>query len=225
MRFLESDLNRSFLIDHPKNPEQQRALEISKIARNAKFVIDLHQTIEATETPFFILEKRDDLIQLSHNLAGDLPIVAFPSMGFSHSGKTVIEFVSSVGGLGIGMEWGQRGFSNELAQRSLQFLESVISRINSQGVGGIQELTTKSNSTPFEYYYLKDYVPNKGQTILEPGFNNFTKFSKGEVLARDGAEAFLAPYDGCVFFPKYGELAQKSTELCELGKTEIFSPH
>mgnify|MGYP001007806190 FL=1 len=76
-RFVESDLNRSFSTKEIVTLEQRRASEIAKIVDQTDFIFDLHQTVEPSLTPFFVMEHRHELIQIANQLLPQFPIVTF----------------------------------------------------------------------------------------------------------------------------------------------------
>ncbi len=211
VRFIETDLNRSFLLDDHKTLEHHRAKQISAIAKNAKFVIDMHQTHEATESAFFILAHSTPIIRAARVLDQSLPIVTFPLMGFSQSGKTLTEFATKNNILAITIEWGEMGFSEAQSSRAENFIFNTIQRLEKSGL-------SFSSSEKLDVYYLKEYVKNTPGAKLAPGLVSYRAIKKGQVIGHSDAGPILSPYDGRLFFPKYGELANRSTELCELGE-------
>ena len=53
-RYTEADLNRVFTKQPTTSYERQRAVELSTILRSASLLVDFHQTILASNQPFYI---------------------------------------------------------------------------------------------------------------------------------------------------------------------------
>lgn len=220
VRYIEKDLNRSFIITNPQCLEEHRAAQISKYISNVSFLIDYHQTIEPTESPFFIIQHYPHLVELAHELAPDLPIVTFPPMGLSYSGKTLNEFAYSIGVPSLALEWGQKGFSKTMASQACDLFFKAMNRI--VDAGGSEKFraelnSQKTKSHKIDVYYLKESVMNHHRGRLNPGLNGFHQVKAGQQIGQSDVGPILAPYDGRVFFPKYGRLAEVSPELCEVG--------
>lgn len=211
VRFIDVDLNRSFLVDEIRLPEQIRAAEIARVVERADFLIDLHQTVEPTLSPFFIFEHTPDLIRLARSFSSTLPIVTFPPGGFSQSGKTILEMASSKSVRAVTVEWGQMGFSAETAKLVADFIIGA-----TEGLSSGEYLNTKVNET-FQVHCLTELITNTPGAVLREGLVSFMDVSKGEILGQSDAGAIVCPADGKLFFPKYGALAKVSAELCEIG--------
>lgn len=209
VRFIESDLNRSFSVEKISTLEQSRAFEITKIVDQADFVFDLHQTIEPSLTPFFVMEHRHELIERAHQLMPQFPIVTFGAGGFSHSGKTMLEYASSVGTQAMVIECGQKGFSKDLS-----------SQVATACIDLVQNLKRKIIHKPknISVLHLISSIPNRGNTHLVPGLVSYLPFTQGQVLAYEGDLEIKAPFDGRLVFPSYGDKARTNHELCNLGR-------
>lgn len=210
-RFIESDLNRSFCVSDIKTLEQRRAVQISQVIDRADFILDLHQTIGPTLTPFFVIQHKHDLIQIAHQLLPDFPIITFGDKGFSKSGKTLLEYAALQGAKALVIECGQKGFSEELSEKiekgCLDLIELLKNRIIKKPER-IEVLELVSSITNVD-----------GQTHLVPGLISYAPMKAGQILAYNGETPVLAPFDGRVIFPSYGEKARTNHELCNLGKT------
>ena len=215
-RFIESDLNRGFCVDQIKTHEHQRALQISRVVDQADFILDLHQTIGPTLTPFFVIEHKHELIQIAHQLLPEFPIITFGEKGFSKSGKTMLEYASLQGAKALVIECGQQGFSAELAEKVEKACLDLIEILKYKVIKKAERI---------EVLELVSSITNvNGKTHLVPGLVSYTPIRAGQILAYNGETPVLAPFDGRVIFPSYGEKARTNHELCNLGKTIfIFS--
>jgi hypothetical protein len=224
VRFIDKDLNRSFhasealpknletnkpakVITANKGYEYHRALEIERIILDLKpkFIIDLHQTVEPTLSPFFVLPEDFSLILSAHAMNANWPIVAFDSAGFSKDGRTLMEFSLSQKIPSFVIEISQNGYDQSLA------LE-MCDRLFYLNVDG---MTASKHQFDIEYNKIthsltKDLI---GVELI-PGFSNLQKVVEGELLGfSTSGDEYFAPASGLMIFPKYGRLAENSQEL------------
>ena len=208
-RFIETDLNRSFAIPNPISAEEQRAAQVASIVDAASFVFDIHQTVEPTESSFVIFGHDENLIGLAHHLLPELPIVTFPLEGFSQGGKTLNEYAAMVGARALSIECGQKGFSTEIAEQTVASCFQLIAELESP--------SPARDKKEIEVYYISKFIMNTPGACLTLGMTNFMAITAGQVLGQRSEGPILSPVAGRLFFPKYGELASKSPELCEIG--------
>ncbi len=215
-RFVETDLNRSFLLGQPSSLEQKRAVEIARIVERASLILDFHQTVEPSSSPFFIFEHRADLIQTARNLSTELPIVTFPAKGFSETGKTILEFATTKKIPALAIEWGQKGFSAEMARTVADFTIAAIQKIESG------DAFKSPPTSSVRIYSFRHSIKKTLGSRLSPGVTNFMPVEKGQVIGHADAGPICAPSTGRIFFPKYGALAEISPALCEIGIESDF---
>ena len=79
-----------------------------------------------------------------------------------------------------------------------------------QGNGETQD------SSPDVFTFSDQKITSQGETQLRPGLKNFSRIGEGEVLAEGKFGKILAKEESYVLFPKYGELAKVSAELCRV---------
>jgi len=212
-RFLEKDLNRSFLVDKIELREEERASEISKIVGNSKFILDFHQTVEPTEKPFFIFERNDKLIDLANVLLPEIPIVTFATEGFSGEGKTMLEYASTVDCDAIAIECGQAGFCEVLSKKISALTFKLIDNLK-------EENLVVSAKGPIEHFHIDSTIENTGGDYLIPGLINHMKVNRGQLIGhRKNGSEIVSNLDGRLYFPRYGELAESSPVLCDLAKS------
>jgi succinylglutamate desuccinylase len=212
-RFLETDLNRGFMLDvPPKTREERRAQEVGAIVKRARVVLDMHQTVEPTSKPFYCISRTPESVRWAHFLEPKLDVITFPQAGFSHSGKTLIEQVTSAGGVGLVVEWGQKGYSLAQARMAANFILQSYSKISA----GEKPEAGKSVET----MHLCEFIRSVNEAKLIPGLENFMYVEKNQIIARTKVGEIVAPRDGYIFFPKYGELAKVSAEICEIAVKE-----
>ncbi len=211
VRCVESDLNRSYGFVEAGKPietlEQKRAKEISPIVQRARFTFDLHQTIEESLSPFFVMTHRHDLIEKAYELLPEYPIVTFDSNGFSKSGKTMIEYALMMGRKAIVIECGQKCFSEALAQE----IEKACLRLIKNSGDEPQQ-----NNKEISVLHIEKSIMSDDETLLVPGFRSLSPFKKGQELAYNDHKKVNAEFDGYLIFPSYEEKTLESYELCNL---------
>ncbi len=220
-RFLNNDLNRCFnCLDENKTDENSYEEEIAKfikeMVRGSDYLIDLHQTQGPTESDFFIFPHTSKNISFAKKLGLACPLILH-DLEFSEDGDTVDTWASKEGIAAITYEMGEKGF------RPDQIIDIKNALAVFLGIGRS----------------LEDFIgipcPQKGSNILtwgetlmnSPGLElvsdlkNFSPIKKGDLLAIDKVknEKVFASCSGPVLFPKYGENAQNSSELCRILKS------
>jgi succinylglutamate desuccinylase len=209
VRFIESDLNRSFSVAEATTLEHRRAAEVAKVVDQADFVFDLHQTVEPSLTPFFVIEHNHELIEVANQLLPQFPIVTFGKGGFSKSGKTLLEYSSDIGTKALVIECGQKGFSDELSAKITAACLDLMKNVKNIEIKKPKEISV---------LHLVSSVTNMGNTHLIPGLVSYFPFKQGQVLAYEGEVEIKAPFDGRLVFPSYGDKARTNHELCNLGR-------
>lgn len=209
-RFLETDMNRSFDLTETKTNEEKRAKELEPYFSSSDILIDIHQTIGATETPFFIFEYEERSYNLARYLNQTLPIVTHNKKR-QFKGKTSTAYMISQGRMGITVETGQKGIEDTQISLGLEIARKAIET----------DFSTPIESFPVSNTFtFHQIIPNpNGSLELTRKMINFEKVTKNEVLARgDGAEV-RSEVDGVVLFPKYGAYAKASIELALILKS------
>ena len=214
VRFRERDLNRSFDFKGDCDSyEVKRAQQLEPLLKRSKLLIDLHQTIEASKSGFFIFPFSKGSFEFAHTLCPDLPIVTHWSGGFSKDGKCSDEFVNCHGGVGLTIELGHKGF--DLYQESLGF--NIIIRSFSIVKHGFTKIQDIKRNNIYSWAHVEKYP--SGDVLLKEGFCNFQNVEKGEqVYTLDSTPQFF-PIQGKLLFPKYvAKNSQRPKELYRIMK-------
>jgi succinylglutamate desuccinylase len=213
-RFVEKDLNRCFGETAGGAQEEKIAREYETWLTKCQYVLDIHQTIEPSKSAFFIvpdLDKFQKLAgQVNASLKMNLPILAFP-MGNAHSdGAPLDDYLAHHNVNPLSVELGQKGFD----ENQIQLGKDCIYNFVQLCVGGFDPIYQVTNPI----LRKKTFVPNDAQKtgVLRPGLENFTVIKKGESLGECSTGTIFCPQDGFVFFPKYGDMAKVSSELCQI---------
>lgn len=217
-RFLERDLNRAFCVSSPKYKEEYLAMKLEPFFFRCKYIIDLHQTIQPSLTPFFIFEYYDPKqIQILSGLALNIPVIISLDT-FSHEGLGIEEFVKPHGGITFTIELGRKGFDPDQIENGLKLcleISRVIESVESNIIPQI-DLTQLNNRI-----YTWDYVGRYDDTNsrLDDGWMNFSNVEEGQRLGISGGQIIESPSNGKIMFPKYNTFSKQVIDLFRLVKS------
>jgi len=213
-RFYQRDLNRCFGAEKTELYEEVLAELISPHLRASRYLVDLHQTNSPTESDFFIFPFTNSNIEFASSLGPGIPIVVH-GIEFSKDGMCADSFVVENGGVAITYEMGVVGQEHLQIEKAANILvRAYLSKIQESRMEFI---------VPQTVFTSAEVVIAKHRRQLVPGLVNFSPVVRGLQLGYDEAGTVLAQTDGYVLFPKYGELAIYSTELCQIiSAVELF---
>lgn len=202
-RFLERDLNRSFARTQTDTLEDRRAREIERVLARARFCVDLHQTIEPCDTPFFIFAYDERHLRFAQSITTDLPVVTYRGKQFSTlaTGLTLYEYVAHIGSVGIAVELGQKGFGFYSEAVGLKAALGAIATMKALAAGN--DLPALSDTANPLYTWQAVIPYPEGEAALDDGLVNFQIITRGQRLGMSGHEPIVAPANGALLFPKY----------------------
>lgn len=212
-RFLEKDLNRCFASSSNKTKEERRARELEPLLKDTDYLVDIHQTIEKTKTPFFIFPFEQKSFLLANFIERELPIITHWGGGFSKEGKCSDEFVHANGGIAVTLELGQKGF--EPYQESLGLsclLKSLLAPIN------LGWKSYKNDLKQDVYTWGRVISYPEGHAQLDKGWYNFRQVAAGEKLGVSDQGDIVSDVAGPILFPKYGvyKPENRPKEICRI---------
>lgn len=203
-RFLETDMNRSFDLPDQLTDEESRANELEPFLADTDVLIDIHQTIGPSITPFFIFEYEEKSYNLARYLDQSIPIVTNTKQR-PFKGKTSTAFVISKGGMGITIETGQKGIEDTQISLGLELSRKAVE------TDFTRTLPSAPITNSFSFHQIIHNPEGKLQLVKK--FNNFDPVKKDELLAKDVDTNIHSEVDGVILFPKYGDYAKASLEL------------
>ncbi len=208
LRFLDYDLNRSFLsADRVSKREFNRAHRIEQIIERleVRLIIDLHQTVEPTKSAFAVVPEAPHLIRLSKKIAPEIPVVSFKNGSFSNKGRTLAEYAFEKQIPALVYELGQKGFIRERAEQ----FKTILININSDKIKFADQ-----EDHPTDYYHIESLVPNQNDFKLLPGFQSYMQIKKDQVLAiNTEGFSYKSPSDAMIIFPRYAGFDKSDREL------------
>ncbi len=207
-RFLEADLNRVFIESPPDNHEGSRARELQPILASADLFIDLHQTILATDRPFYIFPFDIAGWQWARAIgAASTWVTRAPDVGFSTGTCCSDEYVRLHGGVGLTLELGEKGFTPAAEQRATKALHRLaevadtIARSAHHAIR-LDELARAQPELEFvDTTWAQAF--DDPTMALRPGLTNFQHVTERELLSDANTPPIHAPHDGMLLFPKY----------------------
>lgn len=235
-RFVQRDLNRSFGESAPETHEQRRAQELKPILRRARYCVDLHQTIEPSDLPFFAFAYQEATMRFAHAVSPESPVVTYWGRKFSQASGadcTSGEFMDEAGTIGLSFELGQKGFGAYEIAVGVRACLQAIAAVDGLGRGvPLPPLTDRANPL----YTWSAIVPYPaGDVRLETGLKNFQPVAPGQLLGTHDGAPLLAERGGLLLFPKYrhsttepkpAELYRllRRPALSELGQGDCLAP-
>lgn len=219
-RFTQQDLNRMWTDEQiqklrngtlkatDEDTEQQIELyhTISNILKEEEgpfYFMDLHTTSSQT-TPF--LTVNDSLLNRAFTKQYPIPLV----LGIEeYLDGPLLSFINELGYVAFGFEAGQHddlaSIENQIAfiYLSLYFTECITEKdSNFQHHYQILAKTSIDFRDIYEIYFHYK-IKEDENFVMKPGFLNFQKFDKGQVLAKSNGLSIHAENDGRILMPQY----------------------
>mgnify|MGYP001967019944 FL=1 len=214
VRYLDVDLNRQFtkeIIDRLKNKEASlfqedteqldllHEIETILVSEEGPFYFfDLHTTSSET-LPF--LTVNDSLLNRKFTQQYPLPIV----LGIEeYLEGPLLSYINKLGYVAFGFEGGQHE-SPEAFKNHKKFIWQSILLAGCLPQDKVSPDNYFSESLTHTFYEIlyRQFVSNEDAFTMMPGFQNFQKIKKGQVLASMNKKTLEAPMDGRIFMPLY----------------------
>ena len=207
-RFIDRDLNRSF-DSEDSGWEVSRAKELAPLFARTKWLLDLHQTIQPSERPFFIFPYSPAALTFANKLHPSMAMVTHWGAGFSKDGIGTTEYVNAKGGVGITVEAGQAGFDDHQIALGLNMVMRACELFASEQL--LTRQPTAVDNDIFTWNTVCDY-PKTGTTRMHAGWKNFSEITRGQEVATVDDDMITADSDGWMLFPKYVDAAEAATK-------------
>ncbi|MCB0391893.1 MAG: succinylglutamate desuccinylase/aspartoacylase family protein [Bdellovibrionales bacterium] len=212
VRFVEKDMNRHFGDSQTHHPEAQRANKLCQLIDECDLFIDLHQTIEPTSEPFFVLSD----VSENRNFAQALALInkAILRSPTNDSYLTATTYAYRKNKIAVTIELSQKGINTQATQLAKKIFTKTFDLACAISTGKKIEDLCKG-CAPLTWLAITHYQEFDGPLChLTEGFSNLDFVSKGQVLGyKNNGEAFTAPFDGFVLFPKYVERDEKGASI------------
>lgn len=238
VRSVQHDFNRSFCRSACETADERRLREIEAILGRARYSLDLHQTIEPSDAPFFVFAYHDASLRFAHAVSPETPVVTYWGRAFSGSGDaagcTSNEFSHRAGGVGISIELGQKGFGLYEIAAGIRICLQTIAAVDALGRGVALPSRAECANPVYTWSAIVPYPA--GDVRLERGLKNFQPIASRQRLGTHDGAPLVAERSGLLLFPKYvhSKTEPKPAELyrllrrpapSELGQGDCLAPH
>lgn len=203
-RFLEYDMNRLLTFGPVLSQEHRRAKEIMSLLDTADYFIDFHQTIQPTQSSFYIFKDDPWSLDFARVLEGADICVIEPPMG--NGQMSAEQYVQNQKRVGITLEVGQIGLEEEVIAKILSVILKVAqfaSESSTLSWGELKErLQGKKNLKKLEIIQQVKFSDAKDQ--LKEGWKNLDFITAGSAIGTwaNGAQ-IISALNSYIFFPKY----------------------
>lgn len=228
VRFIEKDLNRSFGLDSSPSKSSLQAqlaapsyeIELAQLLEphlfNTNYYVDLHQTRSHTLSDFYIFPASRANIHFAHSTSPQTPIVVHEKE-FSSDGQCSDTFVTQSGGVAVTYEMGSIGHEEEKGKLGLTQIDKTVSLLW-RAYNHKEVFAWGRSHLPRQVLSWDQVIASDRQTELVPHLYNFQEVHKDFLLGYKKGQPFYASSKAYILFPKYGDLARTSSELCRLVK-------
>lgn len=188
VRFIDSDLNRSFPGKKNGNKEERLARQLIEIGKDIDLLIDLH-SCSMESKPFCIVRSFDGEDMKVAKMSGLPFIVVYPLV--TQGGASFIDYVKC----GVGMELGLHGKKQTIyaginaAKRILSLYPCINTSLQKQA-----QLSNKKQ----KILKVTGYLQKEKGVVMSNKLQNFKLVKKGTVIASKGGKEILADRD---FYP------------------------
>ena len=202
VRYKELDMNRHFGDKATSPYEAARANQLCQLIDECDIFIDLHQTIEPTSEPFFVLSDKPE----NRNFAQALELInkAILRSPTKDSYLTATTYAFRKDKVAVTVELSQKGINNQatiLCEKIIDKTQKLASKIQQ----GLTYQDLAANSPQLTWLAISYYQKFDGPLCkLVPGFSNLDAIKENQILGQtQSGENFFAPFSGFVLFPKY----------------------
>jgi hypothetical protein len=175
------------------------------ILDTADLFLDFHQTILATEQPFYIFPWQPTGWRWARALrSANVWVTRDPGQAFSAGTRCADEYVRLMGKPGITIELSQKGFDPAAEKRAWSAMIDGLRTIDAIATGDTH-LSEAANRLPDLTFFHTVHRENfrSSDLSLRPGLTNFLGVRQGERLSSEQSEDLIAPATGHLLFPKY----------------------
>lgn len=202
VRFLNVDMNRHFGDKQSHEPESLRANDLCRLIDDCDIFIDLHQTIEPTSEPFYVIS--DTLNNRYWSQALGIAKKAILRNPKVDTYQTATTYAYKKNKIATTIEVSQKGFNDSASQLCNKILIKTIDlALKLKGSFNLEVLC--QNTATIEWLVMAHYEKFDGPLCqLNSGWKNLSPIKKGELYGKNHTgEALISPFDGYTLFPKY----------------------
>lgn len=208
-RFIDEDLNRVFFSDlcgKEISYERRRAFAIQCALKHADFLLDFHQTREASPSSFYIFPFDTLSYFWARSIGGaSFFITQEPKSYFSSGFYSIDEYFRDLSKPSLCLELGKKGFSSDAFFITLSRIHRALTVARKRRKSFSGFLETVIRSSEFKFLKLTQSVSfENSNDSLKRGFHNFKKVQRGALLGkRQNGDLIRSPLKAFTLFPKY----------------------
>ncbi len=177
-RYVETDLNRAYGENSKKCLEHKRASIIKPIIDRCDYSIDIHQCIEETLHPFFLLPYSAANYSWVKNVVPEIPTVIRKNVT---TATTLSSYAFLQGKKAVTFEVGSHGVDEKQLNLGMSTIKRFLAHAWKQETVFDNNIVTNQSSLTYEIKYFQGY--QSGQVRFEKKFSNFERVNKGQIIA------------------------------------------
>lgn len=206
-RFIDFDLNRAWaFVEGREGHEHRRARELRPILDDADLLLDMHQTILESATPFWIFPW-NPVFGAWARILQTAPVGLTRAPGEAFAGgdlKCVDEFVRDRRVPAFCVELGAKGFDDEQANNAYRTMLRMIEVVDAIQAGETTLQQAAADQPPIEWFTtVHREAWGSPDRQLAPGLLNWSRVEANVDLSDTGSPPIVPSTSGVVLFPKY----------------------
>lgn len=220
VRFVKNDMNRHFGDPAAKGSEALRANELCQLIDECDIFVDLHQTIEPTTEPFYVISDTQENRYWAQALGvAQKAILRNPQVD---TYLTATTYAYKQKKLAATIELSQKGFYESATLLTKKSIERTMELTLRWQQGASLESLSK-NETALTFLIMAHYEKFDGPLChLLPGWSNLSPIRKGQIFGKNHAgKDLFSPLEGYILFPKYIERDSHGAAIAPLPKDII----
>lgn len=197
-RYLDVDLNRVYGKKLPSTLiEEKRVQKIKPIIDKCDYIVDIHQSIEDTLHPFFILPYTDESYRWVSQAAPNIPVIF---QEISNKVTTLSSYGTAKGKMAVTFEVGGSGVD----VYQLELGSNVVQQFVELAHGSPQVANKHHLRSHAPVYNIQHFEPYKqGRVQFSKKFVNFESVTKGQTIALVDDKVVKSPMEGkIILYPR-----------------------
>ncbi len=194
-RFIDQDLNRLYGQITPTNTlESKRINKIQPHLLTSDYCIDFHQTVEETNTPFFIFPYQETTYFWARQILPFVPIIAVEKPSHITTSSSYMYLLNK---RGMTVEIGSNGIDTNQLSQGLEIIHNALSyNPLNYSVKPSSELGPIYTS-----HHLEPY--NGGEIVFRKNLKNFDSIHSGDIIGKlDGRDIVSQKNGKILLFPQ-----------------------
>lgn len=193
LRYIETDLNRTYGQNNHDTLENRRSNIIKPIIDQCDYIIDIHQCIEDTLNPFFILPYSEESHQWIISTAPNIPVIK--KLNITQA-STLSTYGYLEGKMAVTFEVGSHGVDVYQLEVGIHTTQSFLNFAWSNHRHPQAIRPEQHTASTYDIQHFQPYTG--GEVKFEKNFKNFESIHKNQVIAYVNGIAISSPITGKV---------------------------